>query len=249
MDVNAEVNNLISKAFSLVNEDKNNEAFEIVNAISSDKYVNNLNKDHFQAIGDICLSLGKFELAKDFYLKAENPEAASLALIALDDLDEASKLLLKCPKSPPSTWCNFLIDVFNEKAIKQWPSFLEIRHFMELTVYSLLLGKRHYFISLLLKRLNRLLDINIDSEKLIGYAYFHYGDLDNAIKFLKSSIRKNRTDGEIYFVLGQISLEKGDLKESLSMLENAKTLLANHYPSKKLYEEVKAALSLRTLKG
>ena len=156
MDVNTEIDIFISKAFSLVNEDKNKEAFEIVNAISSDKYVNNLNKDHFQAIGDIYLSLGQFELAKDFYLKAENPEAASLALIVLDNLDEASKLLLKCPKSPPSTWCNFLIDVFNEKAIKQWPSFLEIRHFMELTVYSLLLGKRHYFISLLLKRLNRL---------------------------------------------------------------------------------------------
>lgn len=231
-----EIDDLIFKAVNLVNSDKNLEALELVNAIS---IMDGLKASNYQSLGDICLTLGDFNKSNFCFSKAGNLTGVAFSLIMLDKLEEANKVLANLPKTPPSTWCKFLVDVFSEKGVREWPSFLEIRHFMELTVYSMLLAKRHYYIALLLKRLNKLLDINLDSEKLIGYAYFHYGLLDDSIKFLKSSLRKNRTDGEIYFVLGQIYFQQNNINESISMLENAKLFLPEHLPTKELLEKVK----------
>lgn len=231
-----EVDDLIFKAITLINNDKNLEAFELVNAILAR---NDLKASNYQSLGDICLTLGNFEASNLCFSKAGNSTGVAFSLIMLDKLSEANEVLASLPKTPPSTWSKFLVDVFSEKGVREWPSFLEIRHFMELTVYSMLMAKRHYYIALLLKRLNKLLDINMDSEKLIGYAYFHYGLLDDSIKFLKSSLRKNRVDGEIYFILGQIYLQQNNINESISMLENAKLFLPDHLPTKELLEKVK----------
>lgn len=231
-----EIDDLIFKTVNLINSDKNIEALELVNAILG---MDGLQASNYQSLGDVCLTLGDFNKSNFCFSKAGNLTGVAFSLIMLDKLEESNEILVNLPKTPPSTWCKFLIDVFSEKGVREWPSFLEIRHFMELTVYSMLLAKRHYYIALLLKRLNKLLDINLDSEKLIGYAYFHYGLLDDSIKFLKSSLRKNRTDGEIYFVLGQIYFQQNNINESISMLENAKLFLPEHLPTKELLEKVK----------
>ncbi len=237
-DIN-QVDKLINKAFALINEDKNTEAIEIVNAILKN---NVLQTEQLQFIADIYLAVGDFDKASICFQKTGNLQSSAFALIMSDKPNEAKALLDISESAPVTLWCNFLYDVFSSKAIRQWPSFLGIRHFMELTVYSLLLSKKTHLINLLFKRTNKLLDINIDTEKYIGYAYYHYGDIDQSIKFLKTSLRRNRTDGEIYFTLGQIYNSRNDLKEALSMLENAKTFMPNHYPTNELLKKVKEKL-------
>lgn len=232
----SELDEHIFTAISLVNNDKNVEAKELVNAIL---LRDGLQESNYQSLGDVSLAIGDFETSINCFKKSGNLTGIAFSLIMLDRLGEANKILNDLPKSPPSTWCKFLIDVFFEKGVREWPSYLEVRHFMELTIYSMLLAKRHYYIALLLKRLNKLLDINLDAEKLVGYAYFHYGLLNDAIKFLKSSLRNNRSDGEIYFVLGQIYSQQNNIKESISMLENASLFLPDHLPTKLLLQKVK----------
>ena len=236
-----EVNNLFFKMLNLVNEDKYQEVQDILESILNNKsYLDKLTSDCWQFIGDISLAIGKFDLAGLAYDKANNKPGIAFVLILGGKLNEANNILISSNKSSAALWCNFLVDIFSEKwVVKQWPSFLVIRQFLEFTVYYLLLAKRTDFINLLLKKLNKLLDINIDSEKLIGYAYFHFGEIDQSIEFLKNAIKRNRFDGEIYFVLGQIYLLKNTLYEALAMLENAKLFLPHHLPTEELLEKIR----------
>ena len=229
----------ICKAFKFINEDKFNEAEEIIENLLKDSQT--LKSVQFQNIADICLTLGKFELAGNTYIKANNFSGVAFSFIFQKEIEKAKEILINTPDSPAKFWCMFLTELFSpNKNIKTWPSFLEIRHFMELTVYLLLKSKNQDYITLLIKNLKRLLDINLDSEKFIGYAYFHFGDLNGALSFLNNSIKRNSRDGEIYFVLGKLYLQKGSTHDALTMLENAHLLLPDHAPTKELLEKTKS---------
>lgn len=238
------VDDLLFKAFNLISSDKNDEANQIIEFILNDnKTVEKLNPSHWQNVGDICLSIGKFDLALVAYIKANNQAAHAFTLIILKKLDDARNLLNCINQSPLTLWCDFLIGIFSKKACIKWPTFLFIRHFLEFTIYQLLLSNNQNYIHLLLDKLNKLLEINLDSEKYIGYAYFHFGLLDAAINHLNNSIKRNEFDGEIYFYLGQIYLQKNQPHEALAMLENAKLFMPQHLPTKELFEKTKDFLS------
>ena len=231
----------ISKAFKFVNEDKFNEAEQIIENLLKDSQCFKTN--HFQNIADICLILGKFELAGNTYNKADNPAGTAFSLILQKEIQKAKEVLINTSNSPAKFWCEFLTELFSEsKNIKKWPPFFTIRQFLELTVYLLSRSKNQHYISLLIKSLNKLLDINLDSEKFIGYAYFHSGDLENALLFLNNAIKRNPYDGEIYFILGKLYLQKGSPHDALAMLKNASLYLPDHAPTKELLERTKSSI-------
>lgn len=234
----------IFKAVKFINEDKSNEAEETIESLLKNPETEKLLKTkHFQNIADVYLILGKFELARNTYLKADNPAGTAFSSLFLKEIQKAKELLSNTPDSPAKFWCLFLIDIFTEnKNIQRYPGFFEIRHFLEITIYLLLKSKNQYYIDLILKSLKKLLDKNLDSEKYIGLAYFHFGDLDNAITFLNNSIKRNVYDGEIYLILGKLYLEKRSVHEAVCMLENAVLCLPEHIPSKELLEKAKSML-------
>ncbi len=234
----------ISKAFKFINEDKFKEAEQTIEGLLKEQETEeNLKANHLQNIADICLILGKFELARNMYIKANNLAGAAFSFILLKEIQKAKEVLVNTPDSPAKFWCEFLVDLFSEKNnIQKYPSFFEIRHFLELTVYLLLRSKNQHYINLIVKNLNKLLKINLDSEKFIGYAYFHFGDLENALSLLTNSIKKNQYDGEIYFMLGKLYLQKGSAHDALAMLENARLFLPDHAPTRDLLEKIKSTL-------
>ena len=243
MDLQLEIDNYINKALGFVNEDKYQNAEDVIEYILNNKlYLNELNFTHWQYIGDINLVIGKFDLAKTAYSKskASNLPALAFTLILTNDLEEASNVLKDAPISCASIWCGYLTDLFlKNKVARKYPTFLIIRHFLELTVYHLLLAKNDNSIQLLLDDLGKLLEINQDSEKLIAFAYFHFGKLEEAIRFLNHALKINPLDGEIYFTLGQIHLIKNAPHDALSMLLNAQILLPEHLPTKELLEKTR----------
>lgn len=239
-----EVEKLVIEAVTLANNDKYEQADNVIQSVLSDKsHLDKLTAHNWQFIGHLCLLMGKFELSQNAYVKGNNFVSAVFVLILMNKLEEARVLLKKTPASSASFWCTFLIDLFSQNVIiKKYPSFFMIRHYMEFTVYNLLLSNNSLFIQLLLKNLNKLLSINLDAEKLIGYAYFHFGKFDEAIKFLMNSLKRDQYDGELYFNLGQIYYMKNNFYESLSMLTNAQLLLPDHYATKLLIKKVQSKL-------
>ena len=245
MDTLSEIDNLIIKSVKLLNEDKNSEASEILISILNDQNsLDRLTVNNWQVIAHVCILTGKFDMAKTAYINAKNFECATFSVILMNELDDARALLSGVNDSSASMWCKFLIELFSgKKQIKPLPSFFMIRQFMEFTVYCLLLSNNKQFIQLLLNNLDKLLKINQDAEKFVGYAYFQLGMLDEAINFLTSSLLRDSLDGEIYFKLGQIYFLKNDLYQSLNMLNTAQLLLPTHYPAKVLLEKVNCQLS------
>ena len=236
--------NLINKSFKFIADDNYNEAEKIINFIlENNTCIKLLDVNIWQNIAEIYLSIGRFEKAKEAYIHANSSIGIAFSLIMLSSLDEAGFYLLKANSSPAKAWCGFLIDLFNQKnIIKSWPTFLQIRQFLEFTAYHLLLAGNYEYLNCLVLNLDELMQINMDSEKIIGAAYFHFGNLDEAINYFISAARKNQYDGEIYFNLAQIYLLKNKLLDALSMLTNASLLLPEHYPTKVLIEKTKVLL-------
>ncbi|MBI2996561.1 MAG: hypothetical protein HYY52_07670 [Candidatus Melainabacteria bacterium] len=238
MNVIKEIDELLFKALTLVSEDKYQDVQEVVESVlNNNNYINKLNSHHWQYIADIYLSMGKLDLALNAYYKTDNLAGIAFTLILQGSLDEASKVLSNASESPAKCWCDFLIDLFSNSKIKHWPAFFVIRHFIEFTVYELLLTNNFKYVDLFTSKLNKLMEINLDSEKLIGSAYFHYGDHEQAIKILMNVIKRNPYDGEVYFVLGQIYLAKNLPYAAIPMFNNALLLLPNYYPAKMLLEK------------
>lgn len=238
------INDLITNAVKFINEDKYTEADEIIESIlNNNLYLGVLTSSDWQTIGHISLLNSKFQIAKTAYTTSKNFEDTAFVLMLMKDLDGAEKTLLSVDLTPLGVWVRFLIDIFLNKSPKNWPSYFAIRHFMEFTIYCLLLSKNNDYIQLILKKLNKLLEINPDAEKFIGYAYFHFGLFEEAIKFLKNSLKRDQLDGEIYYALGQIYLFMKNYNESMSMLANAQLLLPTHYATKLLIEKVQLLMS------
>ncbi len=237
------VDDQISKAVKFVNEDKFNEAEQIVESLVANQDLKDFIKlSHLQNIAEIYLSLGKFKLAANTYLMTDNPAGTAFSYVLLKEIDKAKQILATTPDSPAKFWCQYLCELFSGHSVKNYPSFLEIRHFLEVTVYLLLRSNNQPYINLIIKNLKKLLDINVDSEKLVGYAYFHFGDLNNAELLLKNSVKRSAYDGEVFFMLGKLYLQKGLVSNALSMLENSSLLLPEHYPTQELLKKVKSMI-------
>ncbi len=243
MNDNSDIDILISNAMKCTNLKQYTQAEEIVTSIlTNNDYLLKLNSGHWQSIANILLILGKFELAQNSYVKANNLPGVAFALILKGNLDEANNTLLKALPSPAASWCRFLIELFSGARVTKWPSFLLIRHFLEFAVYHLLLARQEKYISILLSNSNRLLRDNLHCEKLIGLAYFHYGDLDGALTHFHKSLQHDQQDGELYFFLGQLYLERKQIFEAVAALESAHLLSPDHTPTTELLEQTKLKL-------
>ncbi|MBI3308645.1 MAG: hypothetical protein HYZ79_04665, partial [Candidatus Melainabacteria bacterium] len=165
---------LLMTPLKYLNDDKYVEVFDLVTHILQEKAnLTSFTDNEWQVIGDIYLTIGKFSEAANAYLLAQNICGEALALILDGKISEAKLKLKDETPSPARSWCYFLSEVLlNSLFITHWPSHLQIRHFMENTVYYLLVAKKDVYINKIFGKLDKLLQINQDSEKYIGYADF-----------------------------------------------------------------------------
>ena len=230
----SEVDNLILKAIDLINKDDYASVKEIVHSITSNnKYLYALTKYNWQQIAYINLEIGNVNLASKCYKKSGSKEGLILCMILMNSINDSIDILNKTENSPMRSWLAFLLEVFSgSKTVKEYPTFLMIRHFTEFTVYYLLRYKLQIYLELFKGYVNKLSKINLDIEKFIGYAYFNAGYLNDAIKILNNVLKYDKFNGEVYFKLGHILYIKKDYYNSLAMLQNALLLLPEHYPTK-----------------
>lgn len=239
------MDDLIFNALKLLSNDRYDESKTIIESILNNKsHLEKMNERHWQYIADIYLSIGEISPAKSAYSKANNKVGIAFTLILEKNLQEAVAVLAQANMSSAKIWCTFLTGLFlHNRNVKNIPSFLIIRHFLEFTAYSLLSAINNDYLDILLNNLNKLLEVNIDSEKLIGSAFYNFGDFKKAKELFKHSMKHNQFDGENYFLLGRLYYVENDLYNSLSMLENARLFLPNHLPTEELYEKVKTLIS------
>jgi tetratricopeptide (TPR) repeat protein len=224
-----DIDESIIKALNYINLDEYDSALNIVQTILNDnESFKKLTSKHWQIIAGIYLASGKFDLSKDSFSTAENYIGIAFLMIFSGKLAEAEVELSKSGDSPPKRWCVFLVQLFSDRKIVNWPTFLEIRHFLEFTVYYLLRINNQLFINKTLSVLNKLLFTNPDSEKYIAYAYYNVGNFDRAVELLSNTIKRDKCDGEAYFKLGEIYLSLNRKQLALEMLEKAQIFFPSH---------------------
>lgn len=237
-----DIDELVVKALNHVNSDDYDSAVNTVQIIlNNNEYLNKLNKKHWEIIGSVYLASGRFDLSWHSFSKAGSRIGISFLMILMNKLDDATKELLNTNDSPFKRWCIFLVELFSGKRVDNWTTFLEIRHFLEFTVYYLLLIKNQEFIDKILSVVNKLTYINSDSEKYIAYAYFNFGRINEAITMLNNVLRRDKYDGEAYYKLGEIYLSLNQKKQAIEMLEKAKIFFPSHIPLNTLLSRLKGS--------
>ncbi len=238
------IDETILQANRFINEDKFIKAEEIIQSlITNPDLKQNLKPHHYDSIANIHLITCNFELAADTYNKTGNQSGIAFSYIFLREISKAKESLRLAADSPLKLWCQYLCELFSENNIvKNYPSYFEIRNFLETTVYVLLRSKNYPYIELIVNNLNKLLKINPDSEKSVGYAFLNFGDLNNAEICLNNSSKRNPSDGEAFFMLGKLYLKKGLAHDAIIVLQNALLLLPDNLTIKKLLNEAKSML-------
>ena len=245
MDNLTKTNKLLLDGLKLANEDKTNEALKNIQCLFQK---NDLNEKDYELIAAILMMSGDFDQAAFMFSKAANYTSMAFLNIIKGDINKAKEFLNKSPGSSLFYWCRFLIDLFTDKLfLRRSPSLLQIRHYLEITIYYLLIANNKLFIDILKSETKNLIKLNIDTEKFIGYAYFHFGDLDTAVKYLNQAIQRNQYDGETYYVLANVYVKKKEYYLAAAMLENAGLLLPEHNPTKLLKEKVAKKLKTMSL--
>lgn len=240
MDTLTKTNKLLLDSLELVNKDKPDTAFQNIQVLLQE---NDLSKKDYELAATILMLCGDFDQAVLMFNKAANYAGAAFSIIMKGDIDKAKDILNNASNSSFVEWCKFLLDLFSGKLfLKKCPTFLQIRHYLEITVYYLLIAGNKSFVDILKNELNNLILINIDAEKFVGCAYFHFGDLKEAIKYLNQSIQRNCYDGETYFVLANVYEKQKDYYLAASMLESAALLLPEHSPTQLLREQIRKKL-------
>ncbi|OGI19426.1 MAG: hypothetical protein A3B68_03775 [Candidatus Melainabacteria bacterium RIFCSPHIGHO2_02_FULL_34_12] len=237
---------LLNEAYKFINNENYKEAENIINLLlsdssSPDKY------DHkqWECIANLSLYVGNIKNSIYAHQYSNNLPGYAFVLILNNQYQEAKDVLEKANKSPAYYWSLFLLELVTPKSkVKHLPTFLQIRHFLEFTVYQIIILKRYNLLEKIFIILPDLLEINTDCEKFVGYAYYRTGYIEDAIFYLKLSLARNQYDGEIYYRLGEIYLSNNEPFEALSMLTNAQLLLPDHHPTKLLIEKTKQLISL-----
>ncbi|MCQ2789939.1 MAG: hypothetical protein MJ229_06140 [bacterium] len=136
-------------------------------------------------------------------------------------------------------WAIKLIDIINHN-IKSFPSYLQVRNFLEVDINLLLLAKKPEYIEEIINSSDFLYSINNEAYKLIGRTMFNNEFLDIALFYLLKAKNNFFKDPETHFLLATCYLQKGTNDLAIKSLKNCLDILPNYLPAQKLLKKISA---------
>ena len=166
-------------------------------------------------------------------------EHAYLAILN-DDLLSAGKVFSSL-SSPRARWGKALVDILSGY-IEEYPSYFEIRNFLEIDLDFLLKNEKIDYVEQFLGGVDLLADINNETYKYVARV-MHENKLYKVCKeYLDKSKNLFYNDPELHFIYAKYYLNFGNYSDAEYHIDECIKILPDYYPAKVLKREIQAQL-------
>jgi tetratricopeptide (TPR) repeat protein len=175
----------------------------------------------------------RFDLAYQIYLREENPFLAGYCLLLAGEVNSIGQYWTPLLERRPNHWCATLWGLVTGR-LMLWPTFLQIRNFLEADIASLIHAQQFLMLENLLTVGENLVQINMETPKYMGRAMMNAGWLDRAEPYFMQAQKLLPQDPEIYFHLAQLRQRQGQTEELPLLLKQCLMIIPGYVPAKKM---------------
>lgn len=155
-----------------------------------------------------------------------------------DKLDEAkSTFTIIRDKDLRADWAYLLIQ-FMKNYIQFFPSYLQIRNFLEIDIGLLIKAGMNEYVENVVNSADIFYQINQESYKFIARALINYNYWEVAKIFLNKGVDRCYNDPELHFIYGNYHLRHGNKLLALHEFETSLEVLPNYFPAQKMIREL-----------
>lgn len=181
-----------------------------------------------------------FSKNDEYNFKSGSIEHAYLALLE-NDLETASKVFSSLD-SPRAKWGKALVDILSGY-IEVYPTYFEIRNFLEIDLDFLLKNEKIDYVELVLGSLELLSDINQETYKYVARVMLENRLYKAAREYLEKSKDIFYNDPELHFLFAKYYLTTRDYENADFHLDECLNILPDYYPAKCLQKEISRYLA------
>lgn len=167
--------------------------------------------------------------------KPRDIEHAYLAL--LDNDIKTAERIFKDIDSPRAKWGISLIEILNGYLIN-YPTYFEIRNFLEIDLDFLIKNEKIDYIELLLGSTEILSAINQETYKYVARVMFENGYFDVAKEYLDKSKNIFYNDVELHFLYSKYFLKTNNYRKANFHIDECLNFLPDYFPAQKLKKEI-----------
>lgn len=162
-------------------------------------------------------------------------EHAYLAILN-DDLNSAKQIFQQID-APRAKWGSILVSIF-EGYLEIYPTYFQIRNFLEIDLDFLLKNEKINYIEQLLGALDIFADINQEVYKFTARVMYENKFYSSALKYMEKSKKIHYKDPELHFMLARYYLKVHDINEAYFYIQECIKLLPDYYPAILLKEKI-----------
>lgn len=158
-----------------------------------------------------------------------------------DDL-ESAKLVFEHVDSPRGRWGRALTDTISGY-IEKYPTYFEIRNFLEIDLDFLLKNNKIDYVEMLLGSVDLLADINEETYKYVARVMFENKLYKAAKEYMEKSKDVFYNDPELHFMLSKYYIHERAYLKAAFHIDECLRILPEYYPAKLLKSKINRYIS------
>ena len=162
-------------------------------------------------------------------------EHAYLCLLN-NDLSSAKAIFSKID-NPRGIWGTILVSIL-EGYMEIFPTYFQIRNFLEIDLDFLLKNEKLDYIEQLLGALDIFADINQESYKFVARVMFENNLLSAAFNYMQKSKDIYYNDAELHFMLMRYYLKVHDFEQAYFHANECLQLIPDYYPALSMKQKI-----------
>lgn len=163
----------------------------------------------------------------------------SYCLLLKGNINQAKKEFKKISQFDfRANWAESLLPLLDNSKIEGYPTFLQVRDFLEIDLDFLLTSNQLEYCQNLLKNAKFLFSINRESYKLIGRVLLNNGFEELAEEFFRLALNNFFQDPELHYILAKHYLGKNKIDLSKKHINYCLEMIPEYYPATKLANEI-----------
>lgn len=163
-------------------------------------------------------------------------ESAYLAILN-DDLQLASAIF-ESLDSPRARWGLILVSVL-EGFIKIYPTYFDIRNFLEIDMDFLIKNEKIDYVQMLLGALDFFSSINQETYKYVARVMYENKYHKSAREYMEKSKKVFYNDPELHFMYAKYFYESGNYKDAEFYIDECIRILPDYFPAKQMKQKIK----------